>query len=122
MRTSATPTSSDAVATIDTVPDTVAPLDGALTATVGGVVSDGVAGVVNVKSPLAAALPDASALRTRKWYSVEGCMPVTSTPWLKVRAPLEKTRKYEPVPSPTSTAESAGSSVVHEITADVLVI
>src|SRR6186713_1401194 len=48
-------------------------------------------------------------------------MPVTSTLWLKVRAVFGKTRKYEPVLSPTSTAESAGSFVVHEMSAVVVV-
>src|SRR4029450_12778399 len=48
-------------------------------------------------------------------------MPTTCTLWLKTRAPFGKTRKYEPVLSPTSTAESAGSFVVHEMSAVVLV-
>src|SRR5688572_21470761 len=61
--TEVTPTSSDASAVTVTVPDTVLPPAGAVTATEGGAVSETV--VVKIASPDTAEFPAASVDRTR---------------------------------------------------------
>src|SRR2546425_12964433 len=73
--TPTTPTLSVALAETVTVPATVAPAAGAVSATVGAVVSGG-AGVVNVQSPETARLPNAGRASTREWDTMPADAPL----------------------------------------------
>jgi hypothetical protein len=67
-----------------TVPLTVAPLAGAVSEIVGGVVSTAPE-VTNVKSPLMDSTPLEFFECKRKWYVVDAVSPVRTTAWLVTR-------------------------------------
>jgi hypothetical protein len=72
---------SEAFADTVTVPLTAAPLAGAVSEIVGGVVSTALE-LAKVKSPLMDSKPLEFFECTRKWYVVDAVSPVRTTAWL----------------------------------------